>query len=137
MSARLTLAVSLLGGLVLSSPLMAAEYSGTLSTVPLDVDVYDQPGGEGKKRSEFLKGDSQVYLQQEIDHWCKVAGDAVPGDVGWIWCGKGDDGQNYALKPVVEDKTEPPDPNDPGDPSSLPPPDSGAGGGGASGGGGE
>ena len=105
MRGRSTPVLAVLAGLFLNTgPVMAAEYNGTLSTAPLDVDVYDQPGGEGTKRPQFLKGGSQVYLQQEIEHWCKVAGDAVPGDVGWIWCGKGDDGQNYALKPVVAEE---------------------------------
>jgi len=58
------------------------------------VDVYDRPGGEGKHRAEFLKAQSQAYLQGENDHWCQVAGDAVPGDTGGIWCGMGDDGKN-------------------------------------------
>ena len=119
MSARWTFAVSMIAGLVLSSPLTAAEYNGTLSTVPLDVDVYDKPGGEGTKRPQFLKGGSQVYLQQEVDNWCKVAGDAVPGDVGWIWCGMGDDNQDYSLKPVSDggspdtDGNQPPKPEEP------------------------
>jgi hypothetical protein len=65
--------------------------------VPLDIDVYDQAGGEGKPRSGFLKGGSTVNFVKEEDHWCEVYGTAVPGNRGWIWCGKGDDGQNYQL----------------------------------------
>jgi hypothetical protein len=80
---------------------MAAEYAGTLVKVPLDVDVYDQPGGEGNKRPQFLKGGSQVYLLKEEHHWCNVQGDVVPGGPGWIWCGIGDDKQDYSLKPVA------------------------------------
>ena len=80
--------------------------------VPLDVDVYDQPGGEGKPRGQFLKGGSEVGLmEQNADNWCHVesAKDPVPGGSGWIWCGMGDDGKNYAVKPVVAEKPTEPD----------------------------
>ena len=70
---------------------------GPAVKVPLDIDVYDQPGGEGKPRSGFVKGGSIVNFVEEKDHWCEVYGNAVPGNRGWIWCGKGDDGQNYQL----------------------------------------
>jgi hypothetical protein len=49
-----------------------------------------------------------VYLLKEDDHWCNVQGDDVPGGPGWIWCGMGDDGKNYAVSPVAADMTEPP-----------------------------
>ncbi len=78
--------------------------------VPRDVDVYDHPGGEGKPRGGMLKRGSQVdLLKQNADHWCHVAGskDPVPGGSGWIWCGKGDDGKNYGLKPIKADTQKP------------------------------
>ena len=75
------------------------------------MDVYDRPGGEGKPRAEFLKAQSQVYLHGENDHWCQVAGDAVPGDTGGIWCGMGDDGKNYKLTPVTDNTPEPTEPS--------------------------
>ena len=107
MSARLTAILIALASLALNAaPAMTAQYAGTLSIVPNDVDVYDQPGGESKPRAESLKGQSQVYLQeQNADHWCKVAGDAVPGNVGWIWCGQGGDGKDYSLIPTAAPDT--------------------------------
>ncbi len=87
---------------LVSAIAMAAENAGTLVKVPFDVDVYDQPGGEGNKRPQFLKGGSEVYLLKEDDHWCNVQGDAVPGGPGWVWCGIGDDNQDYTLKPVMD-----------------------------------
>ena len=84
--------------LVIWSTVPAPAIAGDpLVTVPLDIDVYDQPGGEGKPRSGFLKGGSRVNFVQENDHWCEVYGKPVPGDRGWIWCGEGDGGQNYQL----------------------------------------
>jgi hypothetical protein len=79
---------------------MAPERAGNLVKVPLDVDVYDEPGGEGKKRAQLLKGGSEVYLLEErADHWCNVQFDK--GGTGWIWCGEGDDGQNYSVQPIA------------------------------------
>ena len=141
MNARSAFVVSVLAGLVLgSATAMAAEYAGTPMRAPLDVDVYDQPGGEGQPRSVFLKGGSTVYLLKQSDHWCNVQGDAVPGGPGWIWCGKGDDGKNYALTPTKAEPTEPPVDEKPmggGTNDETPPAGGGAGGGGAEGGGGE
>jgi hypothetical protein len=107
MIARWTAASIVFASLALNTaPATAAQRAGTLSIVPNDVDVYDQPGGEGKPRAQFLKGQSQVYLQeQSADQWCKVAGDAVPGDTGWIWCGQGGDGKDYSLIPTAAPDT--------------------------------
>lgn len=128
-----------------------------LVEVPLDIDVYDHPGGEGKPRGQFLKAGSQVdLLEQNADHWCHVAGakDPVPGGSGWIWCGKGDDGKDYSVKSVVDDSggmTEPTEDDTMEPPADEMPEDGGAmddgdddagggdddvGGGGAGGGGG-
>ena len=91
--------------LVAHSPAAAmAASDGPMVKVPFDVDVYDQPGGEGNKRPQFLKGGSEVNLLKEDDHWCNVQGDAVPGGPGWVWCGVGDDGKNYELTPVAADQ---------------------------------
>ena len=58
-------------------------------TVPQDVDVYAQPGGEGKPIG-ILKGGSKVLLtDKRPDQWCHVAGDPVPTGQGWVWCGQG------------------------------------------------
>jgi hypothetical protein len=97
---------SMLGFLVLTgvavSSVPASALAGDTVTVPRNVDVYDQPGGEGKPRSGFLKRKSQVtLLKQRTDHWCQVSGDAVPGGTGWVWCGMGDNGKDYSLQPVA------------------------------------
>jgi hypothetical protein len=114
-----------------------------LVKVPLDIDVYDHPGGEGKPRGQFLKAGSQVdLLEQNADHWCHVAGanDPVPGGSGWIWCGKGDDGQDYSVKPVAADTGGMTEPTEEGATESpadeTPEPTEPGGGGGGSGGGG-
>ena len=111
MSARLTVAAFMLAGLVVGAvPASAMEPKPV--QVPRDVDVYDQPGGQGKPRGQFLKGGSEVgLLEQNADNWCHVdsAKDSVPGGSGWIWCGMGDDGKNYAVKPVVAEKPAEPD----------------------------
>ena len=52
---------------------MAPQRPGNLVKVPLDVDVYDQPGGQGKKRAQVLEGGSETYfLEKRADHWCNV-----------------------------------------------------------------
>jgi hypothetical protein len=109
---------------VAHSPTRAAD--GQMVTVPLDVDVYDKPGGKGKARPDFLPGGSKVELLKENgNHWCNVQGDAVPGGPGWVWCGVGDDGKSYKL--TGSDSTpEPTEPTEPTEPAGG----EGAGGGG-------
>ena len=102
MSVRLILALILLSTVAVA-PGHAGD--GPPAKVPLDIDVYDQPGGEGKPREGFIKGGSTVNFIEENDHWCHVYGPAVPGERGWIWCGKGDDGQDYSLD-FVDDQPE-------------------------------
>jgi len=115
------------------SPTRAAD--GQMVTVPLDVDVYDKPGGEGKARSDFLPGGSKVELLKENgDHWCHVKGDAVPGGPGWIWCGVGDDKKDYTLT-GSDNTTEPMAPTEPTEPTAPPEPAGGGGGGGGGAGG--
>jgi hypothetical protein len=95
MIARSTCISLVLVGLALL-PATAAE--NALVKVPLDVDVYDQPGGQGKS-SQFLNGGSEVYLLEErADHWCHIQLDK--GGTGWIWCGEGEDGQDYSVQRV-------------------------------------
>jgi hypothetical protein len=124
MTARRTLAFVIPMGFALvftALPVSAMAPQGTLVKVPLDVDVYDQPGGESKKRPGFLAGGTEVILlEKRADDWCNVQFDK--GGTGWIWCGMGDDGQNYSLTPVAADAPEPTEPG-------------GGGGGGAGGGG--
>jgi hypothetical protein len=86
-----------------SVSLCVPAFAGNIYYVPLDVDVYDQPGGEGKPRPDFLPKCSKVELiDHRKDDWCHVKGDAVPGgNDGWIWCGKDDDG-NYKLLNVKD-----------------------------------
>ncbi len=78
-----------------SAPARAGD--GPSVKVPLDIDVYDEPGGKGNPRNGFLKGGRIVNLAEKQGRWCEVYGNAVPGDRGWVWCGKGDDGKNYKL----------------------------------------
>ena len=99
------LSIVVLFSLAALSAAPACAGDGPAVKVPLDIDVYDEPGGEGKPRSGFVKGGSTVNFVQENDHWCEVYGQAVPGERGWIWCGKGDDGKNYKLTFL---KAEPP-----------------------------
>jgi hypothetical protein len=83
----------------LCSPTNAAQ---PLMVAPFDIDVYDQPGGEGKPRHGYLPGCSKVELMEPVkDDWCHVKGDAVPGNEGWIWCGMGGDGKDYSLVEVM------------------------------------
>lgn len=75
----------------------ATAGDGPLVVVPLNVDVYAQPGGVGQPVGQ-LEGGSKVRLATKgEDHWCKVYGNGVPGGEGWVWCGIGEDGQDYAL----------------------------------------
>jgi hypothetical protein len=98
MIVRSTCILLVFAGLALL-PAKAAENNNTLVKVPLDVDVYDQPGGEGKKSSQFLNAGSEVYLLEErADHWCHIQFDK--GGTGWIWCGTGEDGQDYSVQRV-------------------------------------
>jgi hypothetical protein len=109
MSTRLLFAAVLAGLVLVVSLPASAMTTGITSKVPLDVDVYDQPGGAGKPRDKFLKRGSEIILMKETeDHWCQVVSgkDPVPGGKGWIWCGKGDDGKDYSLKSVAADKPE-------------------------------
>lgn len=81
--------------------LPAISTAAEMVVVPLDVDVYDHPGGEGKPRKKNLQANSTVtLLVKRKDHWCQVEGDAVPGGKGWVWCGIGGDQKNYALLPA-------------------------------------
>jgi hypothetical protein len=78
--------------------------------VPIDVDIYDRPGGDGKKHSQHLRGGSLVTLTKEQDHWCAVESwkDPVPGGKGWVWCGKGDDGMDYSVTKLTPEEINAP-----------------------------
>jgi hypothetical protein len=108
MSTRSTLVFSVLAAMALSvAPVFAAD--GPLVEVPLPVDVYAEPGGVGKPVG-VIEGPKEVNLAtKRDDDWCKVYGANVPGGTGWIWCGMGDDGKNYAVKPVAAEKPAEPD----------------------------
>jgi len=134
---RLALAATLLVTALNASsvtPAMAKS-GGDLVTVPLDVDVYAQPGGVGKPIGMLPQGSQVELINQRKDQWCNVQGGAVPapGNFGWVWCGIGEDGQDFSLKPMTAnvpanpggDMTEPTEPNEP------------TGGGGGGGGGGQ
>ena len=108
MSTRSTLVFSVLAAMALSvAPVFAAD--GPRVEVPLPVDVYAEPGGVGKPVG-VIEGPKEVNLAtKRDDDWCKVYGANVPGGTGWIWCGMGDDGKNYAVKPVAAEKPAEPD----------------------------
>jgi hypothetical protein len=53
----------------------------------LDVDVYDAPGGNGKKLGVLRKGSVVSLLRPCEDSWCNVAGNAVPTGKGWVYSG--------------------------------------------------
>jgi hypothetical protein len=59
-------------------------------TVALDVEVYDQPGGNGKVIGDLIAGTQGVFLAEpcRADHWCHVKGN-VPNGEGWVWSGPG------------------------------------------------
>ncbi|MGH6804749.1 MAG: SH3 domain-containing protein, partial [Methyloceanibacter sp.] len=59
-------------------------------TVLLDVEVYDQPGGNGKVIGELKAGAQGVSLVEpcRADHWCHVRGN-FPTGKGWVWSGPG------------------------------------------------
>jgi len=90
----------------------ATALDGEAVRVPLDVDVYDEPGGVGQARPEQLKGGSRLILMNENEHWCHVDNwkDPVPGGKGWIWCGQGDDGQDYSVTKLSADEINAPEP---------------------------
>jgi hypothetical protein len=59
-------------------------------TVLLDVEVYDQPGGNGQVIGELAAGTQGVSLAEpcRADYWCHVKGN-VPTGKGWVWSGPG------------------------------------------------
>jgi len=131
MTIRLAMAVMLLVTAVTASsvPPAVAKSGGDLVKVMLDVDVYAQPGGVGEPIGVLRKNSQVELINERKDHWCNVQGAAVPaaGNFGWVWCGIGDDKQDYSLKPVAADMPEPPVDQ------TLPNPTGGGGGGGAAG----
>lgn len=48
------------------------------TTVINDVDLYDQPGGKGRKISILRKGQKLSLTTCGADNWCQVTG-------GWVW----------------------------------------------------
>jgi len=130
MMIRLAVAVMLLVTAVnaSSAPPAMAKSGGDLVKVTLDVDVYAQPGGAGKPIGVLRKNSQVELINQRQDHWCNVQGAAVPapGNFGWVWCGIGDDDQDYSLKPVAADMPG----NTGGDTTEPTEPTGGGGGGG-------
>jgi hypothetical protein len=118
MSIRSTFVLIALAAAALSAATKpAAALDGYAVRVPLDIDVYDQPGGVGKARPQHLAGGSRVSLIEETsDHWCHIDSwrDPVPGGKGWIWCGNGYDGQDYSLIKLSADEINAPEPGQDG-----------------------
>ena len=50
-----------------------------------DVDVYDNPGGNGTIRGILRKFDTVTLVSCGDDNWCHVSGRAVPTGDGWVW----------------------------------------------------
>jgi hypothetical protein len=48
------------------------------TTVISDVDLYDQPGGRGRKTGILRKGQKLALITCHPDNWCQVTG-------GWVW----------------------------------------------------
>jgi hypothetical protein len=48
------------------------------TTIVSDVDLYDQPGGRGKKIGILRKGQTLALISCRADNWCQVTG-------GWVW----------------------------------------------------
>jgi hypothetical protein len=51
------------------------------ATVTSDVDLYDQPGGEGNVIGVLREG-SQVQAKCREDQWCSIRADEGQG---WVW----------------------------------------------------
>lgn len=109
-SSRRLVALAVTGLSIATVP--ASALDGYAVRVPLDIDVYDQPGGAGQARPQLLAGGSRVSLINENDHWCEVDSwkDPVPGGKGWIWCGMGDDGQDYSVTKLSAEEINAPEP---------------------------
>ncbi len=92
-----------------SVPPASAKSGGDLVKVERDIDVYVQPGGVGEPVGVLRKKSEVELITKRKDHWCNVQGAAVPtsGNIGWVWCGIGDDKQDYRLKPVVAETPAP------------------------------
>lgn len=51
-----------------------------------DVDVYDQPGGNGNVITYVASGTPVQSSRSEcIDGWCPISGPNVPNGFGWVW----------------------------------------------------
>jgi hypothetical protein len=50
----------------------------TSTVIISDVDLYDQPGGSGRKTGILRKGQRLALIGCRADNWCQVTG-------GWVW----------------------------------------------------
>ena|GEM_PF-3344895 len=55
------------------------------TTITGDVDIYAQPGGQGKPYGMVSKGTQVEVKVRQDDRWVKIAGPNVPGGSGWVW----------------------------------------------------
>ena len=62
----------------LRARIMAANATQRPTTVMSDVDLYDVPGGNGKKIGILRKGQKLTLMTCKTDNWCQVTG-------GWVW----------------------------------------------------
>ena len=51
---------------------------GNTARVNGDVDLYDEPGGDGNKIGVLREDDEVAVMNCREDQWCKVSG-------GWVW----------------------------------------------------
>ncbi|MGZ4526340.1 MAG: hypothetical protein ACXVX7_07765 [Mycobacterium sp.] len=64
----------------------AAPPGAPMATVRSDVDIYDAPGGKGKKIG-ILRSGRQVQLVRSCkpNDWCDVVIPELPAGNGWVW----------------------------------------------------
>lgn len=76
---------------VANAPPKANQSVGApIVTVKAEVDIYKQPGGEGKPFGSVKAGTSVQVYEHHPDQWCYIAGHDVPDPGnGWVWCGQG------------------------------------------------
>jgi hypothetical protein len=77
----------------------ATAGDGPAIIVPLDVDLYAQPGGVGSPIGGVAGGTQANLIEERSDDWCHIYALKGPTERGWIWCGVGNDKQDYSLKP--------------------------------------
>ncbi|OBK70566.1 SH3 domain-containing protein [Mycobacterium sp. 1274761.0] len=56
------------------------------ATITDNVDLYENPGGEGQPVDFVPAGRKVKVLTRQADNWVKISGSGVPNhDTGWVW----------------------------------------------------